>query len=196
MAWLNYTLAMTEPTAHIPADAGATAPSIFLIGPMGSGKSAVGRTLARLCDRSFIDSDVEIERRTGVDVNFIFEKEGEAGFRAREREVIEDLTRRPRIVLATGGGAVLLAENRAALGARGVTVYLEASVQQQVERTRRGRHRPLLLAADPAVRLAELMQVREPLYRETAQIIVSTDRRKVQVVAEQILAELERRALL
>ena len=186
---------MNEPPASdAPPLAGQR--SIFLIGPMGSGKSAVGRTLARLCDRSFIDSDVEIERRTGVDINFIFEKEGEAGFRAREQEVIEDLTRRPRIVLATGGGAVLLAENRAALGVRGATVYLEASVQQQVERTRRGRHRPLLLAADPAVRLAELMQVREPLYRETAQIIVSTDRRKVQVVAEQILAELGRRALL
>ena len=187
---------MTDPTGQPPADAGATSPSIFLIGPMGSGKSAVGRTLARLCDRSFIDSDTEIERRTGVDINFIFEKEGEPGFRAREREVIEDLTQRPGIVLATGGGAVLLAANRAALAARGVTVYLEASVQQQVERTRRGRQRPLLLAADPAARLAELMEVREPLYRETAQIVVSTDRRKVQVVAEQILAELEQRRLL
>jgi len=163
---------------------------------MGSGKSAVGRTLARLCDRSFIDSDVEIERRTGVDINFIFEKEGEPGFRAREREVIDDLTRRPGIVLATGGGAVMLPENRAALAQRGVTVYLEASVQQQVERTRRGRHRPLLLSADPAVRLGELMQLREPLYRGTAQIVVSTDRRKVQVVAQQIRAELERRGLL
>ena len=187
---------MTEPTGQPPATAGAHSSSIFLIGPMGSGKSAVGRTLARLCDRAFIDSDVEIERRTGVDINFIFEKEGEPGFRAREREVIEDLTQRPGIVLATGGGAVMLPENRAALAARGVTVYLEASVQQQVERPRRGRHRPLLLSADPAVRLAELMQLREPLYRGTAQIVVSTDRRKVQVVAEQILAELVRRQLL
>ena len=187
---------MTDPTAQRPADSRAAAPSIFLIGPMGSGKSAVGRMLARLCRRSFIDSDVEIERRTGVDITFIFEKEGETGFRAREREVIEDLTQRPGIVLATGGGAVMLAENRAALAARGVTVYLEASVQQQVERTRRGRHRPLLLAADPAARLAELMQVREPLYRETAQIVIPTDRRKVQVVAEEIAAELERRRLL
>ncbi len=162
---------------------------------MGSGKSAVGRALARLCGRGFLDSDAEIERRTGVDINFIFEKEGEEGFRLREREAIDELSKRPGIVLATGGGAVLLPENRAALASRGVTVYLEASVQQQVERTRRGYHRPLLLSADPAVRLAELMEVRDPLYRETALFSVSTERRKVQVVAEQILAELERRQL-
>ena len=196
MRRLVYTLGMTDPTGQPAPEAPARASGIFLIGPMGSGKSAVGRMLARLCGRAFVDSDVEIERRTGVDINFIFEKEGEAGFRAREREVIDDLTRRPGIVLATGGGAVLLPENRAALALRGVAVYLEASVEQQVERTRRGRHRPLLLAADPAVRLAELMQVREPLYRGTAQVVVPTDRRKVQAVAEEIAAELERRALL
>ncbi|SRR5579871_49288 len=169
--------------------------SIFLVGPMGSGKSAVGRALARLCHRKFYDSDAEIERRTGVDINFIFEKEGEPGFRAREREVIEDLTRLPGIVLATGGGAVLLPENRQALTERGTAVYLEASVEQQVERTRHGRHRPLLHATDPAVRLAELMGIREPLYRQTAAIVVATDRRKVQTVAEQIVAELERRGI-
>jgi shikimate kinase len=183
---------MVEPVPTPPAD---EPQSIFLIGPMGSGKSAVGRALARLCGRRFIDSDAEIERRTGVDINFIFEKEGEAGFRAREREVIDDLTRHSGTVLATGGGAVLLPENRAALTSRGFAVYLEASIQQQVERTRHGRHRPLLNSADPAVRLAELMQIREPLYREVARFVVPTDRRKVQLVAEQIAAELERRAL-
>jgi shikimate kinase len=188
---LVYTAAMTEPPP--PPVVGAAPSSIFLIGPMGSGKSAVGRALARLCGRDFYDSDAEIERRTGVDINFIFDKEGEPGFRAREREVIEDLTRLPGIVLATGGGAVLLPENRSALGSRGTAVYLEASIEQQVERTRHGRHRPLLSAADPATRLAELMRVREPLYRETAAIVVATDRRKVQAVAEQIAAELQRR---
>jgi shikimate kinase len=173
---------------HEPA---APAPSIFLIGPMGSGKSAVGKALAKLRGLDFIDSDVEIERRTGVDIPFIFEKEGEAGFRQREREVIEDLTTWPGIVLATGGGAILLPENREWLASRGTVVYLEASVAQQVERTRHGRHRPLLLATDPAVRLAELMVEREPLYRSIARITVPTDRRKVQTVAEQIAEGLQ-----
>jgi shikimate kinase len=164
--------------------------SVFLIGPMGSGKSAVGKTLARLRGQRFIDSDTEIERRTGVDIPYIFEREGEAGFREREREVIEDLTRMPGIVLATGGGAVLRPENRESLRARGVVVYLEASIHQQVERTQHGRHRPLLLNTDPAVRLAELMATREPLYRDLAHIVVQTDRRKVQSVAEHIVEAL------
>lgn len=165
--------------------------SIFLVGPMGSGKSAVGKVLARLRGLRFIDSDVEIERRTGVDIPFIFEKEGEPGFRLREREVIDDLTQLPGIVLATGGGAVLDAENRVHLARRGIVVYLEASVAQQVERTRHGRHRPLLLNAEPEARLAALMSLREPLYRSIAHVTVATDRRKVQSVAEHILAGIE-----
>ena len=169
----------------------AAARSIFLVGPMGSGKSAVGKVLARLRHLRFIDSDTEIERRTGVDIPFIFEKEGEPGFRAREREVLDDLTQLPGIVLATGGGAVLAPENRAHLSQRGIVVYLEASVGQQVERTRHGRNRPLLLNADPQARLAELMLVRAPLYRSVAHVTVSTDRRKVQTVAEQIIAGIE-----
>ena len=166
------------------------APSVFLVGPMGSGKSAVGKMLARLRGQRFIDSDVEIERRTGVDIPYIFEREGEAGFREREREVIADLTRMPGIVLATGGGAILLPENREHLANRGVVVYLEASIAQQVERTQHGRHRPLLLNTDPATRLAELMAIREPLYRAIAHVVVQTDRRKVQSVAEHILEAL------
>ncbi len=164
--------------------------SIFLVGPMGSGKSAVGKTLARLRGQRFIDSDVEIERRTGVDISYIFEREGEAGFREREREVIDDLTQLPGIVLATGGGAILLPENRAHLANRGIVVYLEASIAQQVDRTQHGRHRPLLLNTDPEARLTELMVTREPLYREIANLVVSTDRRKVQSVAEYIVASL------
>jgi shikimate kinase len=164
---------------------------IFLIGPMGSGKSAVGKVLARLRGLRFIDSDTEIERRTGVDIPFIFEKEGEAGFRLREREVIDDLTQLPGIVLATGGGAVLLPENRAHLAERGIVVYLEASVGQQAERTRHGRNRPLLLNADPEARLAELMSVRAPLYQSIAHVTVGTDQRKVQTVAEHIIAGIE-----
>jgi shikimate kinase len=161
--------------------------SIFLVGPMGSGKTAVGRNLARRLGLRFIDSDAEIEARTGVDISYIFEQEGEAGFRQREREVIDDLTRQPGIVLATGGGAIILPENRACLAGRGVVVYLETSLSHQVERTRHGRHRPLLNTADPGARLAELMRAREPLYLEVARFVVRTDGRKVQSVVQDIV---------
>ncbi|MFO0292854.1 MAG: shikimate kinase [Rhodospirillales bacterium] len=157
---------------------------------MGSGKTAVGRLVAQLLRYRFVDSDVEIESRTGVDIPFIFEKEGEAGFRLREREVIDDLTRWPRTVVSTGGGAVLLEANREALHSRGVVVYLFASVDQQYERTRHGRHRPLLQDVDPRRRLAELMAFREPLYRGTAHVVVATDGRRVQTVADEVLAAL------
>jgi len=164
--------------------------SVFLIGPMGSGKTAVGRHLARALGMLFHDSDAEIERRTGVDIAFIFEKEGEAGFRQREREAIEALTALEHIVLATGGGAVLLPENRRRLADRGCVVYLETSVAQQAHRVRHGRNRPLLATGDPTVRLGQLMDARAPLYSEIADITVATDGRRVQAVAEHILREL------
>ncbi len=164
--------------------------SVFLVGPMGSGKTAVGRQVARALGLPFYDSDVEIQRRTGVDIPFIFEKEGEAGFRQREREAIEALTALEGIVLATGGGAVLLAENRRHLAERGQVVYLETSVAQQAHRVRYGRHRPLIAEGDPAVRLGELMAVRAPLYAGVADIVVSTDGRRVPHVVDAILREL------
>ena len=164
--------------------------NVFLIGPMGSGKTAVGRYLSRLLDLTFHDSDAEIERRTGVDIPFIFEKEGEVGFRQREREAIEALTSMDRIVLATGGGAVLLPENRSHLADRGCVVYLETSVSQQVERVKQGRTRPLLNNVDTTSRLSQLLVERAPLYREIADVVVSTDGRKVRSVAEDILREL------
>jgi shikimate kinase len=164
--------------------------NLFLIGPMGSGKSAVGKYLSRLLDMPFYDSDAEIERRTGVDIAFIFEKEGEAGFRQREREAIEVLTAMDRIVLATGGGAVLLPENRRLLADRGRVVYLKTSVSQQADRVRQGRTRPLLSNVDPALKLGELMSQREPLYTEIADVTVATDNRKVRTVADDVLREL------
>lgn len=164
--------------------------NVFLVGPMGSGKTAVGRYLARLLDLTFHDSDAEIERRTGVDIPFIFEKEGEAGFRQREREAIEFLTGMDHIVLATGGGAVLLPENRQRLSERGCVIYLETSVAQQVERVKQGRTRPLLSNVDTSSKLTHLMAERTPLYRGIADVIVPTDGRKVRSVADDILREL------
>ena len=131
--------------------------NVFLVGPMGSGKSAVGRQLARRLGLAFVDSDDEIEARTGVDIAYIFEKEGEAGFRAREAEVIDDLTLRDNVLLATGGGAVLEPASRERLRERGRVVYLRTSVDQQLSRTRRSDTRPLLNNPDPRGTLARLM---------------------------------------
>jgi shikimate kinase len=156
---------------------------------MGSGKTAVAKCLARLLGYPFYDSDHEIEQRCGADIPLIFEREGEAGFRRREREIIAELTARPRIVLATGGGAILDSDNRRELAARGWVVYLETSIEQQAERAGRTRHRPLLHGADPKARLEELMRAREPLYREVADLHASTDRRRVRSVAEHILQQ-------
>jgi shikimate kinase len=165
--------------------------NIFLVGPMGSGKSAVGRQLARLLDVPFYDSDTEIEKRTGVDIPYIFEKEGEAGFRQREREAIEALTQLEPLVLATGGGAILLPENRLHLAERGCVIYLETSIDQQVNRVRHMRNRPLLNNVDAAEKLTQLMAERAPLYLEIADLTVTTDGRKIQSVAEEIQRELK-----
>jgi shikimate kinase len=170
------------------ADMHTRSSNVFLIGPMGSGKTAVGKQLARVLRAPFRDSDAEIENRTGVDISYIFSREGEAGFREREREVIEDLTRESPIVLATGGGAILLPENRVALRERGFVVYLRTSLEQQVERVRQGRNRPLLHDVDPLTKLTELMAIREPLYESLSDFTVATDGRKVHVVADSIVA--------
>lgn len=163
--------------------------NIFLVGPMGAGKSAVGRYLARTLHLTFVDSDDEIEARTGVDIPFIFEKEGEAGFRKREAVVVDDLSKMDSVVLATGGGAIVDADSRSRLGSRGFVVYLYTSVDQQFKRTQRGRERPLLENTDPRAKLEALLETRDPLYREIADAVVETDGRKVKSVADEIIEQ-------
>ncbi|MGD8914573.1 MAG: shikimate kinase AroK [Candidatus Thiodiazotropha sp.] len=165
--------------------------NLFLIGPMGAGKTTVGKQLAEFLHMSFIDSDHEIQRRTGVDIPTIFEFEGEDGFRQRESAVIHELTAREGVVLATGGGVIMREQNRKLLSARGVVVYLRCSVRQQYERTHRDKNRPLLSTPDPMARLKELMAVRDPYYRETADIIVSTEGRNTQSVVQDIRRQLD-----
>ena len=162
------------------------APNIYLIGPMGSGKTAVGRSLARHLGKPFYDSDTEIVRRTGVDIPYIFEKEGEAGFRKRERQVIAELTAGQGLVLATGGGAVLDAGNRQHLAGRGFVVYLRASIEHQLRRTGRTDSRPLLQTGDPRETLERLFAMRDPLYREIADLVLDADGANARNLAQDI----------
>lgn len=164
--------------------------SIILVGPMGAGKSTIGRLLAKELRLPFKDSDKEIELRAGANIPWIFDVEGEQGFREREQAAIAELTQLEG-VLATGGGAVLRKENRDALRAGGLVVYLHTSVAQQIGRTARDRNRPLLRAADPSQVLADLMAQRDPLYREIADLIIETDERPPRMVVQEILAKLQ-----
>ena len=167
--------------------------SLFLTGSMGAGKSTIGRQLSRQLRMAFYDSDREIENRTGVDIPLIFELEGEQGFRKRERLIIDELTLLPNIILATGGGAILDADNREHLAERGLVIYLHASVNQQLARTKHDRNRPLLQTDNPRQRLEELMQVRDPLYREIADLVIDTDGKRVMAVVNQIIRKLKLR---
>ncbi len=168
--------------------------NIFLVGLMGSGKTSVGKVLARLLGKEFIDSDHEIERATGVRIPVIFEIEGEAGFRAREHKMIAELVARENLLLATGGGVVLAKENRDLLKANGCVIYLRAPVKSLLKRTQRDRNRPLLQVPDPAVKLTAMYEQRDPLYREVAHLIVDTGNQSVRVLAAQIEAKLRARA--
>jgi shikimate kinase len=151
---------------------------------MGAGKSTIGRLLAKELRLPFKDSDKEIEQRTGADIPWIFDVEGEQGFRDREQAVIAELCEVDGMVLATGGGAVMRAENRAALRGGGRVVYLHASVEQQVDRTSRDRNRPLLRSPNPGKVLADLLAIRDPLYREIADVVVETDERPPRMVVQ------------
>ena len=167
--------------------------NIFLVGMMGAGKTTVARLLAGRLNRTFIDADLELERRCGVKVPVIFEIEGEAGFRNREAAILEELTARSGIVLATGGGAVLRQENRQRLASRGVVIYLRAQPHDLHMRTRHDKNRPLLATPDPQKRLEELFLERDPLYREVAHLVIDTGRQGVQILVKQILATLAER---
>lgn len=154
---------------------------------MGAGKTTVGRILARELHRTFVDTDREIEKRTGVAIPVIFEFEGETGFRSREAAVIAEFADHDDVVLATGGGAVLLADNRVKLAARGCVIYLHAQPQDLFQRTRRDRNRPLLQTADPQAKLAELYAQRDPLYREIADLVIDTGRQSAGRLAAAVI---------
>ena len=160
--------------------------NVILIGPMGAGKSTIGRQLAQILNYEFVDSDHEIEARTGADIPWIFDVEGEEGFRRREESVIDELTLRDGVVLATGGGAVTREANRRVISARGIVIYLKTSIEQQLARTAKDRKRPLLQHAEPRKVLTELMKTREPLYLEVADHVVETDASNIRDVATKI----------
>ena len=164
---------------------------IFLVGPMGAGKTTIGKQLAEALSVDFIDSDHQIESRTGVTIPHIFDVEGEEGFRRREEAIIDELTQKQNIVLATGGGAVIRKANRQHLKSRGTVIYLHASIDQLLERTSRDKNRPLLQTEDPRAKLEELMATREPLYREVADIVVDTEQQSVAKVVKQITQKLQ-----
>lgn len=158
---------------------------------MGAGKSTIGKYLAQQLKLRFADTDSEIESRTGADIPWIFDVEGEEGFREREQQVVQEMTQWDKVVLATGGGVVMRSENRNALAARGFVVYLYATVDEQVRRTRRDRRRPLLQRGDPEQVLRTLMEVRDPLYKEIADHIIETDGCSPRTVAQRLVKELQ-----
>lgn len=166
------------------------AKNVYIVGLMGAGKTTVGKALARRLGKSFVDSDHEIERRTGVKVQTIFEIEGEAGFRARESQTIEALTTLDDLVLATGGGVVLDPRNRESLAAHGFVVYLRAKPRDLWLRTRNDKGRPLLRTADPLGKLEELFEARDPLYREVADLIMDTGKQRVGTLVGELINRL------
>lgn len=161
--------------------------NLILVGPMGAGKSTIGRLLSGELHLDFVDSDKEIEDRCGANIPWIFDKEGEQGFRDREEAAIDDLTLRSGLLIATGGGVVMRKNNREHLAARGTVVYLRTSVEQQMIRTQRDKNRPLLQTQDPRATLTELFEVRDPLYQEIADIVIHTDQRNPKNVVNEII---------
>ena len=164
---------------------------VFLVGPMGAGKTTIGKYLAQRLNLDFADTDTEIERRTGADIPWIFDVEGEEGFRDREQQVVEEMTLQDNMLLATGGGVVVRPANRKTLSARGFVIYLHASVEEQVKRTHRDRRRPLLQNGDPEEVLRTLMLQRDEYYREISDHVINTDDCSPRAVAQQLVKELQ-----
>ena len=165
--------------------------NLILVGMMGSGKTTIGRALAKHLGKTFVDSDEEIQRRTGVTIPHIFDVEGEAGFRQRETAAIRELVGRDDMVLATGGGAILAEQNREMLSRNGIVVYLKTNVHDLWQRTRHDRNRPLLQTGDPRAKLAELFEQRDPLYRQAADIFVQSGKQSVQSLMLHLAEEIE-----
>lgn len=165
--------------------------NIFLIGLMGAGKTTIGRQLADELSLEFFDSDHEIEKRTGVTIPHIFDVEGEEGFRTRETRILDELTQKNDILLATGGGAILKPENRQFFHSRGITIYLYSDIDTLFTRTSKDKNRPLLQTEDPRAKLEELFKVRDPLYRETADIIIDTNKDSIRLTVREIIKRLE-----
>ncbi len=163
---------------------------VFLVGPMGAGKTTIGKFLAQGLGLGFADTDAEVERRTGADIPWIFDVEGEEGFRDREAQVVEEMTTWDDTVLATGGGVVVRESNRRVLAERGFVVYLHATLDEQVRRTRKNSNRPLLQGDDPQATLRDLMAIRDPLYRDIASHVIDTDASSPKTVAQRLLREL------
>ncbi|NRA82427.1 MAG: shikimate kinase AroK [Gammaproteobacteria bacterium] len=164
--------------------------NIYIVGPMGAGKSTIGRHIAQQLHLEFFDSDNEIEERTGAEISWVFDVEGEEGFRVREAGVIDDLTQKQGIVLATGGGSILSKEVRNRLSARGLVVYLETTIEKQLARTQRDKRRPLLQTDKPRAVLEALAAIRNPLYEEIADFTVRTDEQSAKLVAKEIIDKL------
>jgi shikimate kinase len=186
----NETLSLFPPDAPVAERPGQVTP-IYLVGMMGAGKTTIGRGLARALGREFVDVDQLIENRCGVRVPVIFEVEGEAGFRQRESCIIDEYTRRPMVVLATGGGAVLSEINRRMLAERGVVIYLRARADDLYQRTKADRNRPLLQTADPLARIRELLALREPMYESVADVVVDTGKMSIARLVQKILPLLD-----
>ena len=163
---------------------------IFIVGPMGSGKSTIGKKLAKSLSLDFVDTDQEIESKTGVEISWIFEKEGEKGFREREKVILKELLKRNHLVISSGGGTVLLEENRRLMNSKGKVIYLKASIELQLKRTRKDSRRPLLEKGDRRKILENLKFERNHLYSEVADIIIDQEEKSQTQIIKMILSKL------